>query len=561
MFIEDNRKLFAAVRDRILKLTWRSSPVMSTLRGIHDYDYTLGDCSMKTMVQTAKEFLQYAKTLECKVDSSLLSTNDAIDYFVALSLAKRNAMQVTHEHSWQNDPSLYVSICIWGCASLLMRDFAPLEERAQSLLYRMREIPDFLVIARENITDPIRVFVQVATDITRASLAFFENVTPQIAASVPSLANDLLKAREVAVKSLRLYLHWLEHQVLPRANGNFAIGQQAYEELVHVEHGLTYNSNDIVRLGTKVLEETLVEIKEVAASINNSIPWRTLIAELKKRHPAREYVVHSYRRAVRDAKNFVLERDLLTLRTCESLEVNETPEFERALLPYAAYFPPAPFETDRKGKLWVTPIGNELDAREQESRLMGHCVYTIPITALHEGYPGHHVQLTRAFDASSPLRKQVMDNLTVEGWALYCEHMMAEQGFCSDPRVRLFQLKNLLWRACRVLIDVGLHSGAMSIDDAVRMLVDKALLEEVNALAEVRRYTMTPTQPMTYAIGLLLILDLRDRMRKKLGKRFSLKRFHDELLRFGSISPVLISEYFDSTSVKDIKQTEDRRIA
>jgi len=145
-------------------------------------------------------------------------------------------------------------------------------------------------------------------------------------------------------------------------------------------------------------------------------------------------------------------------------------------------------------------------------------------------------------DSPHPLRRQMLNSLLMEGWALYCEELMREEGFYSDPRVEIFQLKDMLWRACRVIIDVGLHTGEMSFEEAVDMLVNTACLEEASAAAEVRRYAMSPTQPMTYVVGKLMLLDLRDYMRQAMGSRFDLKGFHDRLLSFGSIPPPLIIE-------------------
>ena len=162
------------------------------------------------------------------------------------------------------------------------------------------------------------------------------------------------------------------------------------------------------------------------------------------------------------------------------------------------------------------------------------------MTALHEGYPGHHLQLSVANRIESLVRRQLGTTVFIEGWALYCEEMMEEEGFLADPRNVLFRLKDQLWRACRVVIDVGLHCSGMSFDEAVDMLVGVAKLERENAAAEVRRYTKTPTQPMSYLIGKKQILELREERRAAEGRRFNLKRFHDRLLSFGSIPVAMI---------------------
>jgi uncharacterized protein (DUF885 family) len=161
---------------------------------------------------------------------------------------------------------------------------------------------------------------------------------------------------------------------------------------------------------------------------------------------------------------------------------------------------------------------------------------------VHEAYPGHHLQLCHAGRAGSRLRQLADSSLFAEGWALYCEELMHELGYYLDPVTRVFQLRDLLWRACRVVIDVGLHTGKLTFMQAVDYLVEEAMLERLNAVMEVKRYTLMPTQPMSYLIGKLQILALRDEARKRLGDRFDLARFHTALLAGGTLPPALVRE-------------------
>jgi uncharacterized protein (DUF885 family) len=200
---------------------------------------------------------------------------------------------------------------------------------------------------------------------------------------------------------------------------------------------------------------------------------------------------------------------------------------------------PAPFEQAQKGFFYVTPLDERLPPEKQEEQLQGHSSYKIAVTALHEAYPGHHLQLVKANRSNSDVRRVLGTTVFIEGWALYCEEMMYEQGFYTDPRIRLMQLKDQVWRGCRVLIDVGLHTQGMTYEQAVDMLVKRGKLERVNAEVEVNRYCMQPTQPMSYIIGKHQIMDLRKEYESWLGSKFNLREFHDKLLSYGSI-PVAI---------------------
>jgi uncharacterized protein (DUF885 family) len=238
----------------------------------------------------------------------------------------------------------------------------------------------------------------------------------------------------------------------------------------------------------------------------------------------------AYRDEMARLTTFIREQDLVTIPEGEELEIIETPLFERSVVPYAAYMPPAPFETRQLGSFWVTPVDRERSPEEQEAQLREHCVYSFPVTALHEAFPGHHLQLAFANLSAGYIRKHAQSDLCAEGWAFYCEQMMEEAGYYQDRRVRLFQLKDQLWRASRVYIDAMLQTGQMTVQEAVDLLVSEAHLARAQAEGEVRRYTLTPTQPMTYAMGKEEVLHLREQF-----PELSFREFHDRLLSCGTI--------------------------
>src|SRR5207245_7736832 len=157
-----------------------------------------------------------------------------------------------------------------------------------------------------------------------------------------------------------------------------------------------------------------------------------------------------------------------------------------------------PFELSRLGRFWVAlPAAREPETVKAE-RLSGHPRKGIAVIACHEGYPGHHLQLSTAADHPSIARKALRSNVFIEGWGLYVEELMTELGYLDDPETRLLRLKDLLWRAARVSVHVGRATGEMSFDEAVRFMVERARLEQPNAVAEVRRYTLNPLPPSTY---------------------------------------------------------------
>jgi uncharacterized protein (DUF885 family) len=238
-----------------------------------------------------------------------------------------------------------------------------------------------------------------------------------------------------------------------------------------------------------------------------------------------------YRSAMAEARRFVIDRGIAFLPADEKLEVIETPEYMRAVLPFAAYYQPPKFgNAELRGLYLVTPSvdGGARAARE-------HNYASLYNTSIHEAYPGHHQQLVSSIGHPSLVRTLVDAPEFVEGWAMYCEQMMREEGFDTDPRHLVMMYTDAIWRACRIILDIRLQRGEISVEEAIDFLVEQTRFERPNAAAEVHWYTYRPTYPMSYLLGKVLLLRLRDDERHRLGDRFSLRQFHDSLLREGSL--------------------------
>jgi len=210
------------------------------------------------------------------------------------------------------------------------------------------------------------------------------------------------------------------------------------------------------------------------------------------------------------------------------------------VIPFAAYDSPGAYSPNRTGWFYVTVPDAALPAAQRERLLRDHCRYELAGTALHEGFPGHHLHIVQAQAQASHVRKNLATPLTIEGWALYCEDMMAEQGFHAKEEERFFQRVHLLWRAVRVLLDVGLHTRGMTVEQAVDMMVRELHLERTNAEDEVRRYCATPGYQLCYAVGRRELLRLRDDFHAARGGGFTLRAFHEAILPYGGLSVTLI---------------------
>lgn len=534
----------AALIDEVLRFTWSANPTAATSAGVHDHDHRLIDCSPDAIEARRKSMTAYRGDLE-RLAGPLqdLAPDEALDVRVLLDALEVDGRLLGELRAPFRDPSYYLDEILYGIYYLVERQFAPLPERAGAAALRAREVPGLLRQARANLSAPgaiPREWVTAALQQIGGGLTFLDGLGRELAPRAGPAGADLERALSGAAQAVRDFGEHLRGHLLPEAAGSFAIGRGLFEFLLHAQHGIDMDADALHEFGVAQVSRCQDLLTEAASAFEPPRSWQDLVAEWKADHPTEQEFLEEYRREVERAREFVRLRGLATLPDGERLHVVETPAFQRTVTPFAAYVAPAPFESAREGFLWVTPPPAEAPPEVRSRMLEDHLRPSIPATVVHETYPGHHLQLSAACRIPSRVRRFFGTSVLVEGWAFYCEQMMAEQSYYPDARSRVLQIKDQLWRACRVVIDVGLHTRGLTVDRAVDMLHDVARLETPGARAEVLRYTRTPTQPMSYAVGKQAILDLREDARRRLGAAFDLGAFHDDFLSFGSIPIALI---------------------
>ena len=530
--------------ERILATLWRHAPVGATYLGIHRHDDVLASFSREALEEQSGELRVHLSEIaqfrarHPDADPDARLDLDLLEGEIRTLLRTQEEVRAPFRN-----PGCYLEEALFGVYLLMLRQHAPAAEQAVSLAARMREVPRVLTEARQNLESPEpvpRLWAEMSLDLGAGALEFLGEATAWCEREAPARSGEVRRAADKARQAMLDYLEFLRARVVPGARGSFAVGREHFEFLLGQAHGLSDRIEDLQDFGRQEMAATQEKLKDAARGSGKS--WEEQVEQFHHDVPDPARLVEAYRGELEKARQFMSEKDLLDLPAGESLTVVETPVFERKTTPFAAYVPPAPFEERQAGVFWVTPPDATLSEAEQRQQIREHMLPSIPITCVHEGYPGHHAQFTLANRAASWPRRQISTPVMVEGWALYCEEMMGEQGFYGDPRTRLLQLKDYLWRCTRVVIDAGLHTGTLSFEEAVRLLVEVVKINPLSAAGEVKRYTKTPTQPMSYAVGKREITRLRDDMRRREGASFSLKSFHHRLLRDGSIPIRLVRE-------------------
>ena len=390
-----------------------------------------------------------------------------------------------------------------GVFLLFARGARPLAERLMSIAARLEAAPRHIEEQKTRLgaVPPVRLWNEMELEAVGSLPTLFEDVA---AAGRREFGEGAVEARRLeqaasaAAAALHDYGQWLTDQ-LADATDDFALGSAAYEELIELRAFDGLSTDDILEIGEQQLAEHRSARIALAHEIDRHASEAQVVDRVKSDHPADfEAALAAYRQTMDEARQYVIDHDLATMPAGESLDVVATPEYLRNVMPFAAYFSPPKFgaQHDRKGLYIVTPSVDGDPGAMRE-----HNFASIYNTSIHEAYPGHHQQLTAALAHPSLVRQLVDAPEFVEGWAMYCEQMMREEGFDTAPEHQLMMHTDAIWRACRIILDVKLHRREISVADAIDFMVEQTGFERPNATAEVHRYTYTPTYQLSYLLG------------------------------------------------------------
>lgn len=510
-------------------LRWRLDPVAATQAGVGAYDARLGQFTRADVKVAVAAWKSMASALESVETDSL---EDNVDLTAALNDIRVSLSRFEKEKPHELNPEFHLTHLLGGLFALLVRADQSPEVRGRALAGRLLETHRFLDDAEATLTRPPAVFTETALSVAAGGHALLREAVPEFAAGLPAEVRRAVEdAMPQARNALEGFRDFLAGELMERSDGDFAIGAEAFDFRLHFEHALRETAPQLLRYGETLVAEVEADLVRRAEAIAPGTSWRVLAERLRENHPRSEGVVEAYAREMERARAFVAERSLVSIPD-GALEVIATPSFMKPLIPFAAYDPPGAFAAERRGWFYVTV--------PEPSQLKDHCVHEIACTALHEGYPGHHLQFLAAQQQASPVRRVIGSPLTVEGWALYCEELMTDQGFLATPEEAFFQRMHLLWRAVRIVLDIQLHTGGLSVAEAVGYMTKTLGIGQASAEAEVRRYCGAPAYQLCYAVGRRELVKLRDDYRARAGASFSLKTFHDEILTYGGLPVSLI---------------------
>lgn len=513
-------------------------PEWATALGLHDRDAELPPGGRDAIDD---EVAFHRRTIDemSAFDPTELSPERALDRDLAIHESRLRLFHLAEYRAWTGSSSAAADV---GEAlfPLFTRDFAPLRDRLESIAGRLEAAPRYLGESRERVTDPVRIWTEIDIESTRQLPGFLDTI---LAAARAETGDDGLVARLSAAvdrtkAALEEHAAWLRKDVLPRAEADWKTGPDRFEELVRLRE-LGADGDEILAVGEELLASEKAAREALLAEIEPGASAQEVADIVKNDHPATfAEALQEYRGSMDRARAFVVEQGLATPPEEDHLNVIETPAFIRHVIPFAAYYDPAKFDPVPVGTYIVTPPSEPSMMRE-------HNRSSISNTSVHEAYPGHHLQLSAAITNPSLVRVFSDAPEFAEGWAFYCERLMKEHGFDDTAKGWYIVHTDAIWRATRIILDVQLHRGVIGFDQAVERLVAETGFERPAALAEVKRYTSSPTYQLSYLFGRHMIERLKADVQAREGAGFDLRRFHDTLIYGGNLPVSYARRLFD----------------
>ena len=517
---------------------FRRFPLAATSRGLHTFDDELAGFTAEEQLAWADFLKQELAALPQQVDREALPPLDRADYDIFQSNLEARVLDIEQVRGWERNPNTPLGFASSAVYQLINRDFAPLEQRMRSAVARMSRLPEVFTAGKTTLKNPPRLWTEIALQQAAGTRSLFAETLPQAFAPVKDAAlhESFKKEQARVLAALEDYVRFLREELLPRSNGDFAIGEELYRRKLAYEEGVSEDIDSLLAWGRAELKLTQDEFREVARRLDATKAPMDVYRELGKEHPTPAELVPTTRATLETIRQFLVDQHIITLPSEVRALVAETPSFNRALS-FASMSTPGPYETRAtEAYYYVTPPDPTWSAEQTEQHMSFYNRHALQLVSIHEAYPGHYVQFLWTNRVDSKVRKLMGSGSFSEGWGLYTEQMMLEAGYggtgVEADKLKLNQLALYLQRLARYQVGLSLHTRGMTYEQAVRFFEEEAYMTRTNAEREARRGTSDPTY-LVYALGKKMLLELRQEAKARWGKDFTLQRFHDAVVSYG----------------------------
>ena len=544
---EDER--LATYFRRYLEEKMRRQPSLATRLGDHRYDHLLDDLSPEAQKALERRTQETLDNLPKIIDYQKLSRAGQIDFEIWINELQKSLWVLKHQRPFETDPRLYLEATTGSVFTLLTQSTLPPARNIENATARIAFIPQIVAAAKASLKDPPRIYVEVAIQQNRGSIAFYEKGIFDITGETQGSA--LHAACRRILPSLQEFQEFLEKDLLPRARGEWRLGKEKFAEKLRLELDAGIGADQVLADAEAEAERVHREMAFVARQLwakyfpNRPVPpddelgrqdlIRQVVAAVSQEHGEVDKLVTDARATVDRIRRFIHDRGILKLPEPDRCRIIEMPEFQRGFS--VAYLNPAPpLDVEAASYYAVSPPPRDWDKRRVMSFLQEYNRHMLQVLTIHEAYPGHYVQLEYANRHPSLIRKVYSSGVFAEGWAVYTEQMMLDQGYGEgDLALRLNQLKFYLRAVINAILDHSMHCRNMTDEQAQDLLMHRGFQSEGEALGKIQRAKLSSVQLSTYFVGRMAFYRLRQRVQRQQGNTFQLGKYHEDVLQHGSI--------------------------
>jgi uncharacterized protein (DUF885 family) len=540
-------------------------PYFATQQGNHDQDDRLDDLSPAARSKDIDRTKTWLARLPKSIDREELSRAAQIDYDIWLHSLGYTVWSNDNDNRFLFDPRVYGEYISDSVFLLFTQSTLPRERNVTNAAARIAQIPKVVAAAKASLKNPPKILTEIAIKRNLGAIAFFEKEIYAIAGETPG-SEPLATPCHAAVKALRNYQTFLETELLPKSNGEWRLGKEKFAKKLELELDAGLSADAVVKLAEEEADRVEREMWYVAKQLWTKLfpdkpvpaddaPGRrfaiqTVMAELGKEHGKPENLVTDARKTVEKIKAFIKEKKILTLPAPDTCKVVEMPEFQRGFS--VAYLNPAPPLDPKADSLYaVAPPPADWSEERVEALLREYNSAMLQVLTIHEAYPGHYVQLAYSNRNPSLVRKVLWSGSFAEGWAVYTEQMMLDQGYGDgDLSLRLHQLKFYQRAVINAILDNKMHCTQMTDGEAKKMLMERGFQTEAEAVGKIARAKQSSTQLSTYFVGRSAFYKLRQEVQRKQGEKFDLAKFHEAVLSYGTLPVKYLPELVNSGQTK-----------
>jgi uncharacterized protein (DUF885 family) len=554
---------FTVYEGAFLDALWKHDPDWATSVGYHKYDSLLYAPSNKNR----DKMLDFDKVQLDSLDHypvEKLSQDNRIDYYLMQNQLQYSQWQITSLKQYMWDPSQYN--VIGSFATILNEHYAPLDKRLHNFYEKMAFIPEYYKEAQKQIKDPVVELTNLAEEqLTGGSGVFEKDFADSLSKSkIPETEKKLMLDRATAsVTAIKGFVDWLKNMKNDHPR-SFRLGKELYDDKFKYILQSQYTSQQIFNAAMERKKYVHREMAKLSKQLwpkyfgTKAMPKDSLdlIGELLDTISAQHTTVAEFQSTIENTipklTSFVRTKDLVTLDASKPLIIRKEPAY-MAGVAGASMSSPGPYDKDGNSYYNVGSLAS-YSPEKAESYLREYNNYTLQILSIHEAIPGHYVQLIYANQSPSLIKSVLGNNAMIEGWAVYGEQMMMDNGYDStEPEMRLMWYKWHLRSVCNAILDYSVHAGGMTKPDAIKLLTHEAFQQQAEAENKWTRVTETSVQLDCYFTGYKEIMDLREAWKKDQGDKYNLKDFNEKFLSYGS-APV---KYIKEAMMKKQTTTKD----